>query len=41
MQHGSVVVSALDYESWGCEFKSNWVLELLTSKKVASESIQF
>jgi len=38
VKRGGLVVSTLDYVSWGCEFKSHWGLELLTSKKAASES---
>jgi len=37
---GGLVVSMLDYESWGREFKSHRGQELLTSKKAASESTQ-
>jgi len=40
MKHGGLVVSTLDYASWGREFKSNQELELCTSKKAAYESTQ-
>jgi len=39
-RRGGLVVSTLDYESWGREFKSHRRKELLTSKKAASESTQ-
>jgi len=40
VRRGALVVSTLDYRSWGREFKSHRGKELLTSKKDTFESTQ-